>query len=112
VNNTTPFTANFRAIAVLIANSKKRLFMDSFAQHTAKAIGLDSVVCWIANSPKVFGYENNINILPNEFTVEPETKNSIYNEFNISGDLIEFPYRNEDEIFNVEEIIESLKKQQ
>jgi uncharacterized protein YhdP len=31
-------------------------------------------------------------------------------KFNITGDLIEFPYNSEDEIFNVEVIIESLSK--
>jgi hypothetical protein len=32
-------------------------------------------------------------------------------QFNIAGDLLEFPYNNEDEIFDVDKIIESIKNQ-
>jgi hypothetical protein len=46
----------------------------------------------------------------NPFTKNPETRNAFLQEFNIGGDLVEFPYNSEDEIFNVEEIIEALKK--
>lgn len=110
LNNVTPFQSDFRSLAVLIKIAKKRLFIDSFAQHTAKALDCDSVVCWIANSPNQFGYENNINILAKEPTVIPELKNSVFSKYNIGGDLLEFPYRNEDEIFDVEEIIDAVNK--
>ena len=83
--------------------------MDSFAQHTAKALGLDSVVCWVANNPKVFGYESNMNILAKEHTNQPELKNSVFSKFNISGDLVEFPYKSEDDIFDADEILEAIK---
>jgi hypothetical protein len=82
--------------------------MDSFGQHTAKALGLDSVVCWIGNTPIQFGYENNINIVAKEETKKPELKNSYLSKYNIVGDLMEFPYNNEAEIFDVEEIIKML----
>jgi hypothetical protein len=110
LENTTPIHAEFRMIAGLIQNSTKRLFIDSFAQHTAKALDLDSVVCWVANSPKIFGYDSNENILANEFTNEMETKNSVFSKFNIAGDFTQFPYNSEDEIFDVERIIEAVKK--
>jgi hypothetical protein len=106
--NTISVTDNFRAIATLISMSNKRIFMDSFAQHTATALGLDSTVLWIANSPKVFGYKNNHNILSNPFTKKPELKLAYVNKFNISGDPLEFPYNGEEEIFNIDKIIESL----
>lgn len=109
--NTFSVTDGFRALAVLIENSDKRLFMDSFAQHTAAAMNKPSTVCWIANSPIVFGYKLHDNIISNPYTVKPELRNSFLSKFNISGDLIEFPYNNEDEIFNIGEIIESIKKQ-
>jgi len=110
LTNTYPVSADFRSIFGLIYLSKKRLFMDSFAQHTARALDLDSVVCWIVNTPKQFGYENNINILANPETVKPELKNSFLDKYNIGGELLEFPYNSETEIFNTDEIIESLKK--
>jgi hypothetical protein len=56
LNNTIPMQADFRNLCVLIKNSQKRLFIDSFAQHVAKALDLNSVVCWIANDPNQFGY--------------------------------------------------------
>jgi hypothetical protein len=111
LENTIPVSDNFRALAVLISLSRKRLFMDSFAQHTSAALGLPSTVCWIANKPIVFGYEIHDNIVSNPFTIKPELKNAYLNKFDIGGNLIEFPYNNESEIFNVDDIIKSIKKQ-
>ena len=89
--------------------SSKRLFIDSFAQHAASAMGMPSTVCWIANSPKVFGYEIHDNIVSNPFTIKPELRNSVYSKFNIGGDVLEFPYNNESEIFDSYRLINSLK---
>jgi hypothetical protein len=108
---TYPVTDTFRALCVLNSLSKKRLFIDSFAQHTAAAMDMPSTVCWVANKPEVFGYSMHDNIVSNPFTVKPELRNSYLQQFNIAGDLLEFPYNNEDEIFNVEQIIESIKNQ-
>lgn len=108
--NTISVTAStLRELFCVISISEKRFFMDSFGQHTAKALGLDSVVCWIANEPSQFGYANNKNIICNRETKKPELKGSFLQKYNISGSLTEFPYNTEEEIFNVEEIIEALK---
>lgn len=106
---TIPITDSFRALAVLIGISEKRLFMDSFCQHTAAALELPSTVCWITNNPTVFGYDIHDNILSNPFTVKPELRNSYLGKFNIGGELMEFPYNNEQEIFDVNKIINSLR---
>lgn len=108
LNNTTPVTGDFRALVVLIKLSKGRLLMDSFAHHVAKALDLDSVVLWIANIPEQFGYENNTNIIANVETTTPELKNSIFAKYNITGELLEFPFNDESEIFNDDEIIEKI----
>lgn len=108
LQNTTPITADFRALAVLIQLSEKRLFMDSFAQHTAKALDKKSVVCWIGNKSNVFGYESNINIQANKETAVPELKQSVFSKYNITGNLFEFPYEDEKEIFTTENIINAL----
>jgi len=102
---------NFRSIAVLLHLSKKRLLMDSFGQHAAAALGLQSTVLWIANKPKVFGYDIHDNIRANPETLEPELRGSVFNKYNIAGDPLEFPYRSEDEIFNLEPILLSLRAQ-
>jgi hypothetical protein len=108
LQNTTPISADFRALAVLIQLSEKRLFMDSFAQHTAKALDKKSVVCWIGNKSNVFGYESNINIQANKETAVPELKQSVFSKYNITGNLFEFPYEDEKEIFTTENIINAL----
>lgn len=103
-------TDTFRALCVLISMSSKRLLIDSFAQHVAASMSLPSTVCWIANSPKVFGYTMHNNILANPLTTKPELRNSYFGKFNISGDLLEFPYNHEDEIFDVDKIIKSIEQ--
>jgi hypothetical protein len=91
--------------------SEKRLLIDSFAQHTAAAMNKPSTVCWVVNKPNVFGYNLHDNIVANTFTIKPELRNAYLSRFSISGDLVEFPYENENDIFNIEQIIQSLKKQ-
>jgi ADP-heptose:LPS heptosyltransferase len=108
LQNTTPVSADFRAIASLIKLSSVRLFMDSFAQHTAAALDLPSTVLWIANTPEQFGYNIHSNITANAETASPELKNSVFAKYNIAGGLLEFPYNSESEIFDLEKIVKSI----
>ena len=109
-DGTFPVTDNFRALAVLIDISEKRLFMDSFAHHAAAAMNKPSTVCWVVNTPVVFGYDIHDNIRANSETKKAELRHSFLQKYDISGNLLEFPYNNEEEIFNVDDIIKSLKK--
>jgi len=108
--NTNPIHASFREILALTLLSEKRLLIDSFLQHSCAALNLPSTVCWITNSPKNLGYELHDNIIANPFTKKPELRHSFYEEFDISGSVEQFPYNSEDEIFNVDDIIASLEK--
>lgn len=108
-DNTFGVSDNFRALLVLIQMSDKRLLMDSFGQHAAAALNKPSAVLWIANKPNVFGYDMHCNIISNEETRRPELKGAYLNKYNISGDFLEFPYNSESEIFNVKDIIHSIK---
>jgi hypothetical protein len=99
----------FRALVVLISLSDKRLLMDSFGEHAAAALNKPSTVLWVVNSPKVFGYDLHTNIVANPETTIPELRNAYLSKYNIGGDPIEFPYNNESEIFNVQDVIQSLK---
>ena len=108
---TTPIHAGFREILALTMLSQKRLLIDSFLQHSCAALNLPSTVCWITNSPKNLGYDIHDNIIANPFTNKPELRHSMYEEFDISGNPEQFPYNNESEIFNVDEIIASLEKE-
>jgi hypothetical protein len=107
--NTIPISDDFRSVSVLIYLSQKRLLMDSFAQHVAASLKLPSTVLWVGNSPKVFGYEIHNNILANIPTKESDLKSSFLQKYDITGDLIQFPYNNEVEIFNLDTIIKELK---
>ena len=108
-DNTYVVSDTFRSLVVLINMSEKRLFMDSFAQHAAAALNKSSTVLWIANSPKVFGYDVHTNIVANPETSSLELRNSYLTKYNIMGDPVEFPYKNESEIFDINTVINSLK---
>jgi len=100
---------NFRSLVVLISLSDKRLLMDSFAQHVAAALNLPSVVLWVVNSPKVFGYDIHTNIIAEPETKKPDIRAAYLNKYNIGGELVEFPYDNETEIFNIGKILEKFE---
>lgn len=104
---TISFTDNIRAVAVMIALSKKRIFNDSSCQHIATALGLSSHVLWVTTNPKVFGYEINNNILANPETKSVSLPNSYLSKYDLIAELSQFPYNNESEIFS-EEAINSL----
>jgi hypothetical protein len=108
--NTTQLTAPFRQIAAISLLSSKRLVMDSFLQHTLAALNLPAVTCWIVNSPTVFGYKIHKHILKNPYTNEKDLPFAFLNKYNIIGEESEFPYFDEKEIFNLNEIIDALRK--
>ena len=88
--------------------SEKRLFIDSFSQHTAAALGLPSVVCWIANKPSVFGYELHKNIFPNKEVINYFDKYSYMEHYDITGNAQQFPFDNVN-VFDVNEIVSVMK---
>jgi len=98
-----------RELYAVFPLSTKRLFIDSFSQHLAAALGLQSTVVWIGNSPKVFGYPDNINILPSANIINSLNKYS-YLLDDISGFVQSFPYDTVN-LFNINEIIEAVNKQ-
>jgi ADP-heptose:LPS heptosyltransferase len=108
---TLTISDNFRALAVLIELSSKRLLMDSFGHHAAAALNKPSTVLWIANTPVVFGHDIHDNIVANPLTKKPELKHSYIQKFDITGNLLEFPYNSESEIFDVDKVIASIKNQ-
>ncbi len=100
----------YRSIAILISLSDKRLFIDSSCQHIAKSLGLSSVVTWVGTNPKVFGYENNINILPNKPNKDIVSESEGFLKYQLFEDISKIPYETTDDIFNVSEIIDALEK--
>ncbi len=104
-----PLTLPYRELYAVFPLSTKRLFIDSFAQHVAAALDLQSTVVWIGNSPKVFGYPENINILPNANIINNLDKFT-YLQDDISGQIQAFPYDTVN-VFDINKIIEAVNKQ-
>lgn len=110
LQNVQHIHAPFRDMFGLILNSQARLGIDSFMQHAAAALNKETTVCWITNSPTVFGYKKNKNIFPdknlkisNNCTVE-----SYLEEYDFSGHRVhDYPYSSPD-IFDLNEVIRGL----
>lgn len=100
----------FRELYAVFPLSSKRLFIDSFAQHVATALDLQSTVVWIGNKPEVFGYEENINIMPNVEHVRELNKFSYLEQFDISGQIQQFPYDTVN-MLDINKIIEGVNNQ-
>jgi len=110
-SNTLQALDNFRSIAILISLSKKRLFIDSSSMHIAQSLGMSSVVTWVGTNPKVFGYENNINIMANEPTRIVNKDHNYFSRHLLFEDLSTIPYNDLNEVFDVNRIINELKKE-
>ncbi len=90
--------------------SDKRLLVDSSLQHAAKALGLKSTVQWVVTDPKVFGYDFHDNILPKKEYPLGGINSYLY-DYNFIGEIHECPYSDYSEIFDVEQIIKSIRYQ-
>lgn len=104
INGVEYFTGSLREIALLLLLSDKRLLIDSYLQHVAAALNLQSTVLWVVNSPKVLGYELHNNII-GEF-VPGDTINSVYEKYDIIGDPIQLA-SNPSAIFNIDDILKT-----
>jgi len=93
----------------LVNYSHKRLLIDSSLQHIAKALNKKSTVLWIGTDPKVFGYDTHINIKANLNDETFKLPDSYLFDYNFLGTLHECPVFDQTTMFNVDEIIESLK---
>jgi ADP-heptose:LPS heptosyltransferase len=100
----------FRELYAVFKFSQKRLFMDSFSQHVAAALNLPSTVCWIVNKPHVFGYDLHTNILPKAEIKQVLNKYSFLNQFQIDGQVQQFPFDTVN-VFDVNEIINAVESQ-
>jgi len=94
----------------ILLHSKKRVLIDSCMQHAAAALNKPSTVLWNGTSPKVFGYDIHTNIttkIPYEFKLPA----SYLFDFDFNGNEIEYPFDEDQELFNVKEIIKSIDAQ-
>ena len=104
-----PLLLPHRELYAVFQLSTKRLSIDSFSQHVAAALDLQSTVVWIGNSPNVFGYPEHINVLPNANIINNFDKFT-YLQDDISGQVQAFPYDTVN-LFDINKIIEAVNKQ-
>jgi hypothetical protein len=100
--------SNFDLIS-LVAASDKRVLIDSCLQHAAAALNLPSTVLWVGTSPKIFGYDIHSNVLANKPKNKPKLLNSYLFDYSFNGDSLECPYNDVDEIFNLDDIFNSIE---
>jgi hypothetical protein len=94
----------------LLLHSKKRILIDSCMQHAAAALNLPSTVLWNGTSPKVFGYDMHDNIctdIPYDFKLP----GSYMFDFDFNGPEIEYPFDEQEELYDFEQIVQSVNKQ-
>lgn len=94
----------------ILIHSEKRLLIDSCLQHAAAALNLPSTVLWNGTSPKVFGYDIHDNIctqIPYEFKLP----GSYLFDFDFNGNEIEYPFLDDEELYDFDTVINSLENQ-
>ena len=94
----------------ILLHSDKRILIDSSLQHAAAAVKKPSTVLWNGTSPTVFGYDIHTNIttkIPYDFKLP----GSYLFDFDFNGNEIEYPFTDDQELFNIDEIIASVDKQ-
>ena len=94
----------------IILYSDVRVLIDSSLQHAAAALNLPSLVLWNGTSPKVFGYDMHTNIettKPHHFKLP----GSYLFDFDFNGVESEYPYDDDEEIFEIDKIFEYIDNQ-
>ena len=92
----------------MLANSKKRVLIDSCLQHAAVAFNLQSTVLWIGTSPKVFGYKLHKNVVAKVPNKKNQLIGSYLFDYQFENNIHECPYINMNEMFDVNHILNSI----
>ena len=109
LQNAEQFRGGLRELFVLVRESTKRLFIDSMCQHAAAALDKPSVVCWVRNSPHVLGYAMHTNIVSDASDELNSLDFSLLEPYDISGNVMQCPFKEGTQLFNIEEIEQSLR---
>lgn len=108
LNNVETFVGSIRDLFVTIKVSKYRLFIDSMCQHASAALGLKSTVAWIRNYPHVLGYELHNNYVCDAQDELDTLDFSVLEPYDISGNVIQCPFKEGTQLFNVSNLIKSI----
>lgn len=105
------FKGSLREMFILIRESKYRLFIDSVAQHASSALGKKATVCWVKNSPEVLGYSIHDNIVTDASEDLNTHDFSLLEPYDIAGQIPQCPFKEDAQLFNVPEIVASVRSQ-
>ena len=89
----------------MLANSKKRVLIDSCLQHAAVAFNLQSTVLWIGTSPKVFGYKLHKNVVAKMPNKKNQLIGSYLFDYQFENNIHECPYINLQEMFDINQLL-------
>lgn len=92
----------------LLASSDKRVLIDSCLQHAATALNLPSTVLWIGTSPTLFGYDTHSNLVAKPPLNKPKLINSYLFDYSFSGEVLECPYNDVTEIFDLNDVFDTI----
>lgn len=90
--------------------SEKQILIDSCLQHAAAALKRPSTVLWNGTSPVVFGHKIHDNIAT-ELPYECKLPGSYLFDFDFDGHESEYPYKDGDKLFDIDQIIASVDAQ-
>lgn len=94
----------------ILLHSRKRILIDSCLQHAAAALRKPSTVLWNGTSPKVFGYDIHDNI-NTEIPYDFKLPGSYLFDFDFNGNETEYPFTEDQKIFDIGKIIRSVDNQ-
>lgn len=109
--NVEQFKGGIRELFVLIRESKFRLFIDSVCQHAAFALAKKSTVTWIRNFPDQLGYAFHDNIICKAQDEIDTLDFSVLEPYDISGQIIQCPFKEGTKLFDTNEIVQSIRSQ-
>jgi hypothetical protein len=113
LQNAETFTSdNIRDIFGLLANSDKRLLIDSFCQHASLGMGLKSVVCWPVNNVTTLGYNFHTNIVSSAPRLNKPNIFGYLNEFDITGNLMQYDFEDGVSLFDPQVIVNELERKE
>jgi hypothetical protein len=109
IDNTIHVTDNLRNLFCYVALADKILGIDSLIQHVAAAFNKPSTVCWITNSPDVFGYSIHNNILATGHKNFSHQIDHYLDQADwVGSNFYQCDYADLNTIFSTEKIVESL----
>jgi len=104
------FSPNVRQVMALIQYSHARVVIDSFLQHAAMAFKKKSTVLWPVDKVSQLGYDFHDNIASSYEPVKTHMADYYLTEDDIVGQSHMCPFPEGKNIFDLDQIIESIKK--